>query len=221
MWSSPPASAPATPPPATSCEPSSAATALPVLVGSGATAANVGGILALADGVIVASSLKARRGLVERGRARGRRGFMDGGGAEPVRLLVLGNAAIDLSYPVSSLPIPGETLLAGAKQVEIGGKGLNQAVVAARAGAATRLVAAVGDDWAGAMIRDRLAAEKLDPVDLHIADAPTDESIIMVTPDGENAIVSTAAAAARLPLTRVAPRSTRWPPEIFCCCRAT
>ena len=120
-----------------------------------------------------------------------------------MRLLVLGNAAIDLSYSVSRLPIPGETLLAGAKQVEIGGKGLNQAVVAARAGAPTRLVAAVGDDWAGAMIRDRLAAEKLDPSDLHIADAPTDELIVMVTPDGENTIVSTAAAAARLPLARV------------------
>ena len=53
------------------------------------------------------------------------------------------------------------------------------------------------------MIRDRLAAEKLDPSDLHIADAPTDELIVMVTPDGENAIVSTAATATRLPLPDV------------------
>lgn len=120
-----------------------------------------------------------------------------------MKLLVLGNAAIDLSYPVSRLPAPGETLLAGAKQVDIGGKGLNQAVVAARTGASTRLVAAVGDDWAGTLIRDRLAAEQLDPSDLHIVDGPTDESIVMVTPDGENAIVSTTAAAARLPLAHV------------------
>ena len=61
-------------------------------------------------------------------------------------VLVVGNAAIDRIYQVDRLPAPGETLLAAAGRRQFGGKGLNQAVVAARAGAQVRLVAAVGDD---------------------------------------------------------------------------
>jgi ribokinase len=82
--------------------------------------------------------------------------------------------------------------------VGVGGKGLNQAVAARRAGAEVRLVAPVGLDEAARRIRDVLAAEGLDPALLVVVDAPTDEAVIWVAEGGENAIVSTADAARRL-----------------------
>jgi ribokinase len=58
-------------------------------------------------------------------------------------VLIIGNATVDLSYEVARLPMPGETVLARAKLVDAGGKGLNQAIVARRAGAEVIYCAAV------------------------------------------------------------------------------
>ena len=73
-------------------------------------------------------------------------------------LLVVGNATVDVSFELESLPRPGETLLARGRMVDAGGKGLNQAVVARRAGAEVIYVAAVGDDPEADFIHARLAA---------------------------------------------------------------
>ncbi len=113
-------------------------------------------------------------------------------------VLVVGNAVLDIAYRVPRLPRPGETLLAAARTVDVGGKGLNQAIAARRAGAAVRLLAPVGRDAAADRIRAALASEGLDPTLLAVVDAPTDESVIWVAEDGENAIVSTAEAARKL-----------------------
>lgn len=121
-----------------------------------------------------------------------------------MRLLVLGNAVIDLAYSIEHLPMPGETVLAATKHVDVGGKGLNQAVAAARAGAPTRLVAAIGGDGHGELIRAKLAAEGLATDGLQVTGSPSDESIVLVTPIGENVIVSTAAAARGLSIERAA-----------------
>ena len=59
-------------------------------------------------------------------------------------ILVVGNAVVDIAYRLRRLPRPGETLLASARTMDVGGKGLNQAVAARRAGAKVRLVAPVG-----------------------------------------------------------------------------
>ncbi len=114
------------------------------------------------------------------------------------RVLVLGNAGMDLSLPVARLPRPGETLVAGAPFRAPGGKGLNQAVVAARAGAAVRFLAPVGDDADGAEVRRRLAGEPFEHLELRIVPAATDLSVLIVDAAGENCIVSTGAAAAAL-----------------------
>ena len=53
------------------------------------------------------------------------------------RVVVVGNAGLDLRLAVPRLPLPGETLIGSAGPRAPGGKGLNQAVVAARCGAAT------------------------------------------------------------------------------------
>jgi ribokinase len=116
-------------------------------------------------------------------------------------VLVLGNATVDRTYAVDRLPVPGETLLAAGHVVEVGGKGLNQAVTAHRARAEVRFVAAVGCDAAAGLILERLAAEGISTDGLHRVAAPTDESLVLVAAGtGENAIVSTAAAARALPL---------------------
>ena len=113
-------------------------------------------------------------------------------------ILVVGNAVVDIAYRIRRLPRPGETLLASARTMDVGGKGLNQAVAARRAGAEVQLLAPVGDDEAARRIRDVLVRESLDPSLLVAVDASTDELVIWVAEDGENAIVSTAAAAQRL-----------------------
>src|SRR5690348_4532971 len=63
------------------------------------------------------------------------------------RVTVVGSLNTDISLPVPHLPGPGETVLAqAAATVGTGGKGANQAVAAARLGAATRMVGCCGDD---------------------------------------------------------------------------
>jgi ribokinase len=118
-----------------------------------------------------------------------------------VRLLVIGNAAVDRCYRVDRLPREGESVLAAAATVEPGGKGLNQAVMAARTGAEVTLLAMLGSDAAGAMLRRHLGAEGLNGPWLLEHPGPSDESIVLVGPSGDNLIVTTHAAAASLPPT--------------------
>jgi ribokinase len=112
-----------------------------------------------------------------------------------VAVIIIGNATVDLSYEVPRLPAPGETVLARAKVVDAGGKGLNQAIMARRAGATVVYCAPVGRDAHAEIILDRLRHEGLLTDQLQRLSVPTDESLIFVGPAGENAIVSTAAAA--------------------------
>jgi ribokinase len=111
------------------------------------------------------------------------------------RAIVIGNIGIDENWRLARLPRPGETLLASALTRDLGGKGANQAIVLARAGIATRLVAGLGDDAEAAWLRARLAAEGLDTGGMIAMAAPTDRSVILVAADGENAIASTAGCA--------------------------
>jgi len=113
-------------------------------------------------------------------------------------VVVIGNATVDLSYEVPRLPVPGETLLAGAKLVDAGGKGLNQAIVARRAGADVVFCAALGRDAQAAVALERLRCEGLSAGHLARLPVATDESLIFLARSGENTIVSTAAAAQNL-----------------------
>lgn len=115
-----------------------------------------------------------------------------------MKVVVIGNCTLDLFFRVPRFPKPGETLLATAKSTDVGGKGANQAVVVARAGVELAFLAALGRDGDGDVIRDRLQTEKLDLSHLLTVPAPTDQSIIYVTPDGENMIVSSHASAASI-----------------------
>src|SRR6476469_3787465 len=78
------------------------------------------------------------------------------------RVVVVGSINADLVVTVPSLPGPGETVTGGTFARWGGGKGANQAVAAARMGAAVTFVGAVVDDELGAAAVAELAAEGVD-----------------------------------------------------------
>jgi len=128
----------------------------------------------------------------------------------PVRVCVIGNAAIDLTLRVDGLPRAGETSLATSTALDFGGKGANQAVIAARAGVAVVLFAATGDDHDGDRIMAMLKAEHIDASHMLRFECATDLSIVTVDVHGENTIVTRNEAAGRYrPDTDALDRATR------------
>ena len=112
----------------------------------------------------------------------------------PARVHVAGNLCVDTTLVVPRFPRPGETSVALESRLGLGGKGLNQAVASARAGADVLFYAAVGlSDIEQVLIvlaRDPRVMPMLTSLAL-----PTDSSTILVQRDGENAIVSAIACA--------------------------
>jgi ribokinase len=104
-------------------------------------------------------------------------------------VIVVGSANIDYTMVVPRLPAPGETVLASDLQVLPGGKGMNQAVAAARLGAAVTFVGAVGDDQEGAFLVERMKTEGIN-VDRVLIDETrrTGLAMVSVLPEGENSI---------------------------------
>ena len=116
------------------------------------------------------------------------------------RLLVLGNAGLDVSLPVPRLPHAGETLVGGPRGSAPGGKGLNQAVVAARTGLVpVSFCAPLGDDVDAARIEALLRQERFACLELPRRPGLSDLSVLLVSPDGENCIVTSGERAAGLP----------------------
>lgn len=107
---------------------------------------------------------------------------------------VVGNVTEDLVFSLPRLPRDGETLIATSRQTDLGGKGLNQALLLARAGCDVRFVAPVGADEPGRRARE-LVTRELPGARLVTVDAATDQSIICVGENGENHIISSAFAA--------------------------
>jgi ribokinase len=102
---------------------------------------------------------------------------------------VVGSANMDRTIPVADAPGPGETVLGGAVTRGPGGKGLNQAVAAARLGARTAFVGAVGDDDDGQVLVATLRDEGIDLEGLTRVDGPSGQAVILLEPDGSNRIV--------------------------------
>lgn len=105
------------------------------------------------------------------------------------RLTVLGSLNMDISVTVPRLPVPGATVLGGAAAFAPGGKGANQAVAAARLGAAVRMVGCVGDDGFGGALRAALVAEGIGDDGVRtVPGVPTGLAMITVDEAGENII---------------------------------
>ncbi len=108
---------------------------------------------------------------------------------------VVGSANLDLVATAARAPAPGETVLGHSYAEHAGGKGLNQAVAAARSGAATAFVGALGTDDAAARLRDVLEHDGIDHAGVRVVeDLPSGRALITVGDDGENSIVVVAGA---------------------------
>ena len=103
------------------------------------------------------------------------------------KLVNLGSLCVDNVYRVGSIAAAGETVASASHDVFPGGKGLNQSIAAARAGAQVVHVGCVGGD--GDWLRDTLAAEGVDVSGVRIVDGPSGHAVIQVNDRGENAIV--------------------------------
>ena len=102
---------------------------------------------------------------------------------------MLGSANMDLVVRQPRLPRPGETMFGSSFDTVAGGKGLNQAIAAARVGADVAFLGAVGADAFGAALRDTLAGAGVDVAGVAVVDRPTGTAHISVLDGGENAIV--------------------------------
>lgn len=105
-------------------------------------------------------------------------------------LLVLGSVNIDLVIGLGSLPRAGQTVLGDDAALRSGGKGANQAVAAALAGAQVSIAGRVGDDDRASTVRSALTDAGVDIEHLRTASGrSTGLAVVLVTRDGENAIV--------------------------------
>jgi ribokinase len=96
---------------------------------------------------------------------------------------------MDVVFTVERIPGPGETLLAQAMNRYAGGKGLNQAVAAARAGARTTFIGALGADGDGDQLRATMTAVEIDTSRVRTELRETGQAFIMVDAAGENTII--------------------------------
>jgi len=104
-------------------------------------------------------------------------------------VVVFGSINLDLVTRVPRLPSPGETLIGSGFASYPGGKGANQALAAARTGAAVRMYGAVGRDAAAGSALALLRAGEVDVCGVLAVDAPTGCATILVDDAGENAII--------------------------------
>lgn len=123
------------------------------------------------------------------------------------RVCVVGSINADLTFTVGALPRPGQTVLASSLSSAPGGKGGNQAVAAARAGAEVALVAAVGDDAAGTNLREHLQSNGVATDSVTCVPGPSGSAAILVDTIGENCIVVAPGANARLEVDSEAART--------------
>lgn len=133
----------------------------------------------------------------------------------PGTVVVVGSISVDLTVTASPLPRPGETVVGTRFSTVLGGKGANQAVAAARAGATTLMVGAVGRDTFGGVALDALREDGVDvgwveEVDgatgvAHIrVDSRTGENNIVIVPEANGAVTP---ERVREALTAAAPAS--------------
>lgn len=116
---------------------------------------------------------------------------------------VIGSLNIDRTFSVPAIPAPGETVLSTNAIDGLGGKGANQAIAAARAGAATSFIGRVGSDgapWLEMLSNDGINTSWVTQADSEV----TGSAVIAVDPHGENSIIVDLASNARLVPTQVA-----------------
>lgn len=115
------------------------------------------------------------------------------------RICVVGSANVDLTFRTPRLPEPGETIAGRSLHQGMGGKGANQAVVAARLGAHVTFIARVGNDVLATQAIEAYKAEGIDTAFMgRDLNQPTGTAAILVDDNAENCIIVVAGANERL-----------------------
>jgi len=105
-----------------------------------------------------------------------------------LRVAIVGSINLDVVLRVSTLPRPGETVVAHGLSQVLGGKGANQAIAAASV-ALTDLIAEVGTDAASAVLLSQLQEAGVGTTHVGISPGPTGRAHIAVDEQGENSII--------------------------------
>jgi len=105
------------------------------------------------------------------------------------RVLVLGSTNIDLVAYTDSIPGPGETVSGRRFQQSFGGKGANQAIMAARTGAAVSIITGVGSDLNGNSALQNFIDNDIDISQTFTFPTTTGVAHIWVEETGENRII--------------------------------
>jgi ribokinase len=127
-------------------------------------------------------------------------------------ILVVGSVNLDVVCAVDQIPRPGQTVMGQDVQLFHGGKGANQAMGIARLGYPVRMVGRVGDDAAGARLRAGLRAGGVDVRRIATTRrTPSGMALICTDARGENSIVVSPGANARLTPRDVQPLAALLP----------
>lgn len=106
------------------------------------------------------------------------------------RVVVMGSYVADVAFRTEKLPAWGETYMGTGFKLGPGGKGSNQAVAAARAGAEVSFISKLGRDAFGDLARKTYREEDIDTTHLLETDSPTGAAAIIIdAAKGENAII--------------------------------
>lgn len=123
----------------------------------------------------------------------------------PGRVFVFGSAHQDLVLSVPELPVAGETVLATGLSYGFGGKGANQAIAAAVAGASVTFIGTLGSDDNGMQILENFADHGIDTSwTRQREEDPTGLAVVMVDNAGRNQIVVAAGAGAQFDAKMIA-----------------
>lgn len=114
------------------------------------------------------------------------------------RVIVMGSINMDLVAHVEHLPAPGETISGQSLEYFPGGKGANQAIAAAQAGARVDMVGALGNDTFALTLKSFLAEKNVDTSSITNSETSSGTALINVDGLGENSIVVIPGANATL-----------------------
>lgn len=103
-----------------------------------------------------------------------------------MKILNFGSCNIDYVYSLDHIVEPGETETSYKLEIFPGGKGLNQSIALAKAGAKVYHAGCIGED--GGMLKDILVESKVDTAYLKTVDGKNGHAVIQVTSGGENSI---------------------------------
>ena len=106
-----------------------------------------------------------------------------------MKIVVVGSLNMDYILQVPHIPREGETILSTETDTSLGGKGLNQAVAAARSGAEVAMIGAVGEDEDGKIMKDLLVKEGINHEGLDRQPGPSGKAYISIDAKGQNTII--------------------------------